>query len=175
MGENKNKVTVNILGVDYNVITDEDPDRVKGIAAYVDGLVKDTKAAAPQMSAMHAAILSLLNLTGELYDTKDLLKDMENKQEDFEKNLESVKQAEELKLELANCDNRMRTLKAKAEKLQVENIELKDMLDEYKDKYNALRTEFELNKRTLNDLQNKFLENQIELVKARKSLLDINE
>lgn len=175
MGENKTKVTVNILGVDYNVITEEDPDKVRSIASYVDSLVKDTKSAAPQMSAMHAAILSLLNLTEELYNTKDLLTAMEEKQEDFEKNLESVKQAEELKLELANSENRMKTLKAKAEKLQVENLELKDMLDEYKDKYNALRTEYELNKRTLNDLQNKFLENQIELVKARKSLLDINE
>ena len=49
------------------------------------------------------------------------------------------------------------------------------MTDEYKDKYNALRTEYELNKRTLNDLQSKFLENQIELVKVKKSLIDVQE
>ena len=173
--EEKRRVTVNILGVSYNIITDEDPAKVEAIAQYVDNAVKATKAAAPQMSNNHAAILALMNTTEELFATRELLDAMKEKEEDFEKNLESVKQAEELKLELANADNRMKTLKAKAEKLQVENIELRDILDEYKDKYNALRTEYELNKRTLNDLQSKFLENQIELVKVKKSLIDVQE
>ncbi|MBQ1465908.1 MAG: cell division protein ZapA [Eubacteriaceae bacterium] len=173
--EEKRRVTVNILGVSYNIITDEDPQKVEAIAQYVDSAVKATKAAAPQMSNNHASILALMNTAEELFATRELLEAMKEKEEDFEKNLESVKQAEELKLELANADNRMKTLKNKAEKLQVENIELKDMLDEYKDKYNALRTEYELNKRTLNDLQSKFLENQIELVKVKKSLIDVQE
>jgi len=175
MEDNRKKVPVTILGSTYNILTDEDPARVGDIAGYVDRTIKETKAAAPQLSVMQAAVLSLMNLAEEKYSMQDIIDEMRDREADFEKNLESVKEAEELKLELANCENRMKTLKARADKLQAENLELRDMLDEYKDKYNALRTEYELNKRTLNDLQNKFLENQIELVKAKKSLIEAED
>jgi cell division protein ZapA (FtsZ GTPase activity inhibitor) len=39
----KTKMTINIMGVDYQVITDDDPNRVKMIADFVDTLIKETK------------------------------------------------------------------------------------------------------------------------------------
>lgn len=175
MNENRTKVTINILGVDYNVITEQDADRVKEIAGFVDALIKSTKASAPQMSTLHAAILSLLNISEELYETKENLDELKDKEDDYKNSEETSRQLEVCKQELIESAAKIKSAKTKIEKMQMENDELNDMLDEYKDKYNALRTEYELNKRTLNDLQNKLLENQIELVKARKTLLDFDE
>lgn len=175
MNENKTKVTINILGVDYNVVTEQEPERVKEIASFVDGLIKSTKTSSPQMSTMHAAILSLLNVSEELYETKENLDALKDKEDDYKNSEETARQFEVCKQELIDSAAKIKAAKTKIEKMQLENDELNDMLDEYKDKYNALRTEYELNKRTLNDLQNKFLENQIELVKARKTLLDFDD
>ena len=171
----KNKVKVNILGGEYNILTDEDESRVQAIAAFVDKQITDTKAMSPQMTTMNAAILALLNLSEELYATKSELDEYKKKEDELDKSADAAKELESLKQELAANDSKVKSLKTRAEKLLVENGELNDMLDEYKDKFNALRTEYELNKRTLSDLQNKFLENQIELVKARKTLLDFND
>lgn len=175
MNENKTKVTINILGVDYNVITEQDAGRVKEIASFVDSIVKTTKASSPQMTTLHAAILSLLNVSEELYEAKENLDELKSKEDDYKNSEETARQLEVCKQELIDTTTKIKAAKSKLEKLQLENDELNDMLDEYKDKYNALRTEYELNKRTLNDLQNKFLENQIELVKARKTLLDFDD
>ncbi len=171
----KNKVKVNILGGEYNILTEEDSDKVQAIAAYVDKQIMETKASAPQMTTMNAAILAMLNLTEELFETRSHIEEYRKKEAELDKTAEVAKELENLRQEMASSDNKIKSLKTKAEKLMVENGELNDMLDEYKDKFNALRTEYELNKRTLSDLQNKFLENQIELVKARKTLLDFND
>jgi cell division protein ZapA (FtsZ GTPase activity inhibitor) len=74
-GLNKRKMTINIMGVDYQVITDDDEDRVKMIASFVDKLIKETKQSAPYITSMSAAVLAMLNLSEELYRIKDELEE----------------------------------------------------------------------------------------------------
>jgi predicted nuclease with TOPRIM domain len=77
--------------------------------------------------------------------------------------------------ELEDNETKNKIMKSRLERLESENNELNELMEEYKDKFNTLRTEYELSKRTVSELQNKLLENQLELVKARKNLLDFNE
>ena len=171
----KQKTTINILGVDYQVITDDDPKRVNMIASFVDKLIKETKKSAPYMTNMSAAILSALNLSEELYRIKDEYESVRDKIGETELIEEYKKRLNESLDEIESNENKQRILVSKIERLELENDELNESLDDYKQKFNSLRAEYEITKRSLVEMQNKLLENQIELVKARKSLLDINE
>ncbi|MBR4395924.1 MAG: cell division protein ZapA [Eubacteriaceae bacterium] len=175
MADDRQRVTVNILGVDYQIISDDDPERVQKIASITDKLIKDTKLASPMLSTMGAAVLSALNLCEELYRAKeqvnsyrvkeDLYTDSEMTQQKLDRALARIDEEESINA----------ILQSKYDQMADELADTQDMLDEYKDKFTALRTEYELNKRTLTELQSKFLENQIELVKARKTLLDFDD
>ena len=175
MADDRQRVTVNILGVDYQIISDDDPERVQKIASITDKLIKDTKLASPMLSTMGAAVLSALNLCEDLYRAKeqvnsyrvkeDLYTDSEMTQQKLDRALARIDEEESINA----------ILQSKYDKMADELADTQDMLDEYKDKFTALRTEYELNKRTLTELQSKFLENQIELVKARKTLLDFDD
>ena len=139
------------------------------------GMIKDTKLASPMLSTMGAAVLSALNLCEELYRAKeqvnsyrvkeDLYTDSEMTQQKLDRALARIDEEESINA----------ILQSKYDQMADELADTQDMLDEYKDKFTALRTEYELNKRTLTELQSKFLENQIELVKARKTLLDFDD
>ena len=93
----KNKVKVNILGGEYNILTDEDESRVQAIAAFVDKQITDTKAMSPQMTTMNAAILALLNLSEELYATKSELDEYKKKEDELDKSADAAKELESLK------------------------------------------------------------------------------
>ena len=171
----KHKTAINIMGIDYQVITDDDSKRVKMIASFVDKLMKETKKSAPYMTNMSASVLSALNLSEELYRLKDEYEAVKEQAESNRALDEYKRRLEEALDEIESNESKLKMLAAKAERLEMENDELSENIEDYKQKYNALRAEYEINKRSLTDLQNKLLENQIELVKARKSLLDINE
>ncbi|MCR4723594.1 MAG: cell division protein ZapA [Eubacteriales bacterium] len=175
MADDRQRVTVNILGVDYQIISDDDPERVQKIASITDKLIKDTKLASPMLSTMGAAVLSALNLCEELYRAKEQVNNYRAR-EDLYADSELTQQ--KLNRALARIDEEESInaiLQSKYDKMADDLADTQDMLDEYKDKFTALRTEYELNKRTLTELQSKFLENQIELVKARKTLLDFDD
>lgn len=172
---NKHKTAINIMGVDYQVITDDDPKRVSMIASFVDKLIKETKKSAPYMTNMSAAVLSALNLSEELYRLKDEYEAVKDKSADFEIVDEYKRRLNDALDEIESNGNKQRILFSKIERLELENQELNENLEEYKQKFNSLRADYEMNKRSLTEMQNKLLDNQIELVKARKSLLDIND
>ncbi len=171
----KQKMTINILGVDYQIITDDDPQRVKMIAAFVNKLIKETKQSAPYITNMSAAVLAALNLSEELYRIKDELELLKERETEYQVLLSNKEKLTEALNELEDNETRYRILQNRYERIELENDELNELLDEYKDKFNVLRTEYELNKRTLSELQNKLLENQIELVKVRKTLLNFDD
>lgn len=171
----KQRTTINIMGVDYQVIAEDDPKRVMMIASFVDKLIKETKSSAPFMTNMSATVLSALNLSEELYRIKDELEQAREKELEYQLLSSYKDKLTDALNEIENNESKNKVLQNRLERAELENDELNEMLDEYKEKFSALRAEYELNKRTLTDLQNKFLENQIELVKARKTLLDFND
>ncbi|NLW70610.1 MAG: cell division protein ZapA [Eubacteriaceae bacterium] len=175
MANEKQKITVNIMGVDYQIVTDDDPTRVQRIATLTDKLIKDTKGASPLLTNTGAAVLSALNLCEELFRCREEMAAFREKEELYEKNQKSYTQLTEALRRLDEEESVNKILQSRLDKAVLELNDTNDMLEEYKDKFNALRTEYELNKRTLSELQSKFLENQIELVKARKTLLDFDD
>ena len=124
------------------------------------------------MNPYTAAVLSSLNLCEELFELKDEVEDLRKDKEEYEI-LTDYKEKLMSALEEAEANEAKRlSMQYKYEKMEIENEELKDLLEEYKEKFTSMRSEIELNRRSISELQNKLLENQIELVKARKNILD---
>ncbi|MCO8194365.1 MULTISPECIES: cell division protein ZapA [Anaerofustis] len=168
----KNRVVVNILGSNYTIITDNDEEQLKKVAGFVDELIRQVKKNNPYMNPYTAAVLSSLNLCEELFELKDEVEDLRKDKEEYEI-LTDYKEKLMSALEEAEANEAKRlSMQYKYEKMEIENEELKDLLEEYKEKFTSMRSEIELNRRSISELQNKLLENQIELVKARKNILD---
>ena len=171
----KHKMTINILGIDYQVLTDDEPDRVAMIASFVDKLIRETKRSVPYITNMSASILAALNLSEELYRIKDELELYKEKETEFQVLINYKDKLTDALKELEENETKNNVLQNRIERIELENDELNELLDEYKEKFNALRTEYELNKRSMSEMQNKLLESQIELVKVRKTLLNFDD
>ena len=171
----KHRMTINILGIDYQVLTDDEPDRVAMIASFVDQLIRETKQSVPYITNMSASILAALNLSEELYRIKDELELYKEKETEFQVLINYKDKLTEALKELEQNETKNNVLQNRIERIELENDELNELLDEYKEKFNALRTEYELNKRSMSEMQNKLLESQIELVKVRKTLLNFDD
>ena len=171
----KHRMKINILGIDYQVLTDDEPDRVAMIASFVDQLIRETKRSVPYITNMSASILAALNLSEELYRIKDELELYKEKETEFQVLINYKDKLTEALKELEENETKNNILQNRIERIELENDELNELLDEYKEKFNALRTEYELNKRSMSEMQNKLLESQIELVKVRKTLLNFDD
>ena len=171
----KHRMTINILGIDYQVLTDDEPDRVAMIASFVDQLIRETKRTVPYITNMSASILAALNLSEELYRIKDELELYKEKETEFQVLINYKDKLTDALKELEENETKNNVLQNRIERIELENDELNELLDEYKEKFNALRTEYELNKRSMSEMQNKLLESQIELVKVRKTLLNFDD
>ncbi len=173
--ESRKRMTINIMGVDYQILTDDDAQRVNMIASFVNKLIRETKQSAPYISNMSAAILAALNLSEELYRIKDELEYYKEQDAEYHVLMNYKDKLTDAMLEIEENETKNKVLQNRIERVEMENDELTELLEEYKSKFNTLRTEYEMNKRTMNELQNKLLENQIELVKVRKTLLNFDD
>ena len=170
----KRKVTVNILGNPISVLTDDDPERVDNIASFVDSMLRQVKSANPFINNFNASVLALLNVSDELITTRGELEDVRSKVDDegYRAMLNYKDRLSTAMTEIEKNEEKIQSLETRLERMELENRELTSLIEEYRNKFNSLRSEFEQNKRTLAEMQNKLIESQIELVQTRKSLLD---
>lgn len=68
-----NKITVEIMGRAYTLASDESGETTKKIAAYVDEKTKELYKNFPSLPVDRLAILTSLEIAGELFKTKSEL------------------------------------------------------------------------------------------------------
>ena len=132
----KSRLTINIMGIDYQVITDDDPKRVHMIADFVDTLIRETKKTSPYMTNLSATVLSALNLSEELYRIKDDFEELKEKESEYQMLLSYKDKLTDAMEELEDNETKNKIMKSKMERLEVENNELNELIEEYKDKFN---------------------------------------
>lgn len=66
----RQKIQVTVGSRKYMLTTDEEPERVRRVAAYADRLLRETTVAA-HLAENQAAIMSMITLTDELMRSKD--------------------------------------------------------------------------------------------------------
>ncbi|MEW6230108.1 MAG: cell division protein ZapA [Bacillota bacterium] len=68
--ERRNRVTVSIVGEDYTIRADVDPEYVKLLARVVDERIRAALAANPRLARSRATILACLSIADELQKLK---------------------------------------------------------------------------------------------------------
>lgn len=66
----KNKVVIHIMGHDYPLLTDQDPEQVQRVARYVDRKMREV-AITTRASDSAVAVLSSITLADELFRAQD--------------------------------------------------------------------------------------------------------
>lgn len=113
----KNKVRVNIAGVDYSLLTDESAEYTNEIAAEIDGKMKELRSANPFMSANQAAVLVAIEFADQAKKTEQAVEEYRSQIKDYLKDAsEAQTERDFYKREL----DRMRTeAKAKSDQINL--------------------------------------------------------
>lgn len=191
------KVTVKINGAEYTLRGDQSDDHLFSIANFVDKKVKEILWSNPKHSNTSAAVLAALTITDDLFQTKkeiQLLKKSINEPEERIKQIKTeydkVKEAylalhhefEEYKQVQEESEEDISLIKnefnALYEKYDKRNAEYEELIKEnayLREQNEKLDQEITRVTEEVSNLKDQLLENQIELVKAKKDLKDMKE
>ncbi len=67
----KSSVKVTIVGEEYTIRSDEPADHTRAVAVYVDQMMRGVMNAGPTVESRKAAILAALQITDELFKSRD--------------------------------------------------------------------------------------------------------
>ena len=67
----KNVVKVRIIGEEYSIRSEAPPERVRQVAEYVDGIIRQVTSAGTVVEAHRAAILAALQITEDLFKARE--------------------------------------------------------------------------------------------------------
>ena len=161
----KNRVPVEIDGMKFNILGEEDERYIKYIASYVDKVIHETNNNYPENNRIENLILTLVNLKDKIEKEKEEFRGSS----DFQKlreyeNLEvQLKQAQE---EINSLNNVISENKSLIQKYKERDVfcsnRLKEEASKVKQTYNQLKQKSEDNEKIL--LENKKLEDLIDEV-----------
>lgn len=167
----KKKINVVIDGRDFTVVGDEDEEYILEIARYVDGNIKRLANKNSFLSQTMAATLAALNITDELFKTREELTDLKEETKeplenykDAKMNLEkSNEEIELLKKELTKCKDEILNLNQEKSKTENEIKHYINLNTEMEEKIKKSEASVKL-------LQDRNFKNQIEIVEIKKEL-----
>ncbi|MCY6482762.1 cell division protein ZapA [Clostridium aestuarii] len=196
-----NRVTVRINGSEYNLKGEEREEYLHKVAGYVDKKISDILKKNNRLSISDASVLAAVNVVDELLkcefdkeslhkqvdeakknqiilqtqveDLKKHIKNLEEYNGELQSNLEMTRNGEYVKqIEDGNksLNEELEILKENAKKYLKERNDLKSQNKE-------LKFQVQSSKYKVMDLQNRLIENQIDLVKIKKKenpLLNVN-
>jgi cell division protein ZapA len=186
-----NIVTVKINGMEYNLKGEENEEYLHKVAAYVDRKVRNITNNNKKLSSTAGAVLTAINVVDEMFKCNvayselmielEAMKENEKLLQDEIKNLKnSVQELEGYKAELKDTIESMgvsEVTKAKeeAERLSKEIAVIQESSQKYRNENIVLKKDnkelkFQLqsSKYKIIALQNKIIENQINIAKAMK-------
>lgn len=188
-----NIVTVKINGIEYNLKGEEKEEYLHKVAAYVDRKIKSISGTNSKLSTTSAAVLTAVNVVDEMFkyersytkleleverltNSERLLNEqlenqrrqiqhMENYNQELQNKIKNSSQEELIKEkndQIESMSKEMQLLQESAQKQIIENNNLKADNKE-------LKFQLQSAKYKIIGLQNKLIENQIDLVKVKKT------
>ncbi|MFD3156125.1 cell division protein ZapA [Haloimpatiens sp. FM7330] len=189
-----NVITININGFEYNLKGEECEEYLHKVAGYVDKKMKNLMDNNKKLSVCDSAILTALNIADDMFKFYMKQDELLAKVKEYDKNESHLKeQVDYLKKQIKNLEQYNEELKNKLDsngtQEEIKNKDqiienLKDqvtLLEESANSYledrnklkrenKELRFEVKSSKYRIIDLENKLMENQIDLAKAKKNL-----
>lgn len=161
----KNRVRVEIDGITFNVISEEDERYVQFVTSHVDRAILETMKSNPRLTKTEGIILVAVNLKDQLEKEKKKLEDFKIsiKNDDNAKKLERFEEVQRELEELKKTKNENEELIEKYKKAEnFSSNRLKEESDKYKSAFNEIRSknaELENYKKELEAIKSK-LSNQ---------------
>lgn len=187
-----NIVTVRINGVEYNLKGEEREEYLHKVAGYVDKKVRELIESNPKLSTSSAAILTAINTVDEylkkqeeVHEAFEIVKKKEEEAINYKQEIDILKQkisqleayVEEITVVLEEPKYKEQLeVKKKELEQKVKEIEiLQETCKKYMEENNILKAEckeykfqMQSNKYKTIDLQNRLIEAQVELAKAKR-------
>lgn len=187
-----NIITVRINGLEYNLKGEEKEEYLQKVAAYVDRKLKTIMDNNPRLNISSASVLTAVNAVDDLFKCDIVYKDLcaeveafETREKEFRNQIELFKsQIDELKQVNTELSEKIKNdkygeiLKAKEEEIAGLKKEMEELsetsernlsdLNAYKAENKELKFQLQSSRYKIIDLQNKLVENQINLVKVKK-------
>lgn len=186
------KVTVKINGSEYSLKGDEKEEYLHKVARYVDKKITDILNRNNKLSISDAAVLSAVNVADELFKCGEEIELMDKELEEAKKEEKRLlAQVEDLKRHIKNLEEYNVELQNKLEnsldseylkQFEEENKRLNEEIEilrekakQYLNEKTSLKSEnkelkfqVQSSKYKIMDLQNRLIENQIDLVKIKQ-------
>lgn len=189
-----NMVTVRINGVDYNLKGEENEEYLNKVVNYVDKKIKNLIENNDKLSTTSSAVFTAISAVDDYYKCKEICNDLEkqlSEKEKKEKN--SISQIENFKNEIKHLreknDNLIEQIKnsKNAKTINEKDAEISNLKQQIDILANSskqsiktkndimvenkeLKFELQTSKYKIMELQNKFLENQMDLARAKSCL-----
>jgi len=191
-----NTVNVKINGVEYNLKGEEREEYLHKVAAYVDKKIKGIMDNNRKLSPASVAVLTAVNAVDDLFKCDLAYKELCEEVELLEENQKAFKnQIEALKGQLKNMEEHNNELQESIKRLNLDEIhkkheqeiaklrnELEITVDtaqkhiaesaKFRGENKELKFQLQSSKYKIIDLQNKLIENQVDLAKVKKSLVN---
>lgn len=189
-----NTITVKINGLEYNLKGEECQEYLQQVATYVDNKMQDLMDNNEKLSVSAAAVLTALNSVDERFKIEGIYNELLQKTKDIQKNEELLKdQIQYLKKQITHLEEYnselQNRLSSSSDQKEIEKHEqvienLNDqisILEESAKSYLADRNKYKAENKELKfqihsakykiiNLENKLLESQIGLAKAKKKM-----
>lgn len=155
-----NVVTVEINGTEYSLRGEESEEYLYMVANYVDKKMKETIENKQGLSVSSAAVLTAVNAADEMYKVQKINQELKEQLKHMQK------YNDELQIKIKDGDTGKQ--QEKISKLKEELDDSKENINILSEKNKELEIEIQTYKNKIIDMQNKLIENQINLVKAKK-------
>lgn len=189
-----NAITIKINGVEYNLKAEESNEYLQKVASYVDKKMEELMENNNKLSVSASAVLTALNSVDEMFKMQNKYDNIENEISNIQRTDSNLKeQIQYLKNQIDFLNEHNKELKEKlnsnhdheetVKKAQIiDNLKdqisiLEESAKSYMDDKNKYKSEnkelkFQLNsaKYKIMELENKLIENQINLAKAKKQM-----
>ncbi|MDP4178520.1 MAG: cell division protein ZapA [Bacillota bacterium] len=189
-----NMVTVRINGVDYNLKGEENEEYLKKVVNYVDKKIDNLIENNDKLSTASAAVFTAISAVDDYFKCREICDSLETKvkKEEREKRedqgsidslklqikqlekrnndlSEQLKNSKELKI-IAEKDEEISNLNTQIDILSNSSKSVLKSKNELILENKELRFQLQTSKYKIMELQNKFLENQIDLAKAKSNI-----
>ncbi len=158
--ETDNKVDVRIFGHDYTIRAPLPEEMIRQSAMYADGRMKDLGKRLPSISTLSLAILTSVNIAGDVLTCEEEKKELKKQVEDLLNQQKGLTDRwEEAKLSFLKYQNEAQNSVEQLQELQrifnAKNLELnqvKEQLDEMTAQYEKAQADFESSQALLSEM-----------------------
>lgn len=169
MSNDKKRISVKIFGTEYAMVAHDNEEYIRNIALKVDEIMHEIAGSNRLYNPNMIAVLTALNFADALYKSQELLSETADKLENLQGEMQRpFEELNSLTRELEAIKEQYTKTQGDYTKTQIELGKISREWARSQEELRDARCECDVSKETINELQSKLFEHQIELLKAKR-------